>query len=83
MNQHACRQAGLVAAYPLVDGVVQAVIKLLVKVEDPQGRAGVEVVVVEDAVNCDVLARFHHHFLRDVAHLCKHRHRFGDNVDAG
>lgn len=83
MNQHACQQAGLVGAYPLVDGVVQAVIKLLVKVEDPQGRAGVEVVVVENAVNCDVLPRFHHHFLRDVAHLCKHIYCFGDNVDAG
>lgn len=82
INQRACRAARLVAAYPLVDGVVLAVIKLLVKVEDPQGCAGVEVVVIEDAVNCYVLPRSHHHFLRDVAHLCQHTHCFGDNVNA-
>lgn len=69
-----------VAAYPLVDGVVLAVVELLVEVEDPQGRAGVEVVVVKHAVNCDVLPRTHHHFFRDVAHLCKHTHCFEDNV---
>lgn len=63
----------------MVDGVVLAVVKLLVKIADPQGRAGVEVVVVEDAVNRYVLPRSHHHFFRDVAHLCKHTDRFGDN----
>lgn len=69
-----------VAAYPLVDRVVLAVVELLVEVEDPQGRAGVEVVVVKHTVNCDVLPRTYHHFFRDVAHLCKHTHCFEDNV---
>lgn len=81
INGQASREARPVAAYPLVDQVVLAVVELLVKVEDPQGRAGVEVVVVEHAVNCHVLPRTYHHFLRDVAHLCKHTRCFEDNVD--
>lgn len=75
----ACREAG--SAYPLVDGAVLAAVELLVEVEDPHGRAGVEAVVVEHAVNGHVLPRTYHHFLRDVAHLCKHTHCIEDNVN--
>lgn len=51
--------------------MVLAVIKSMFKVKDPHGRAGVDVVVVENTVNCDVLSRPHDRFLRDVAHSCK------------
>lgn len=56
-------------AYQLVDCVVLAAMDLL-EVEFPHGHAGVDVAVVEDAVNRDVLPRSHHHFLRNVAHGC-------------
>lgn len=42
--------------------------KPLFEVECPHGRAGVDAVVVEHTINCYVLPRSHHHFLRDVAH---------------
>lgn len=48
-----------------------AVIKSMFKVKDPHGRAGVDVVVVENTVNCNVLSRPHDRFLRDVAHSWK------------
>lgn len=56
-------------AYPLVDCAVLAAMELL-EVEFPLGHAGVDVVVIEDAVNRDVLPRPRHHFLRNVAHGC-------------
>lgn len=46
--------------------------KPLFEVEYPHGRAGVDVAVVEHTINCHVLPWTHHHFLRDVAHRCKH-----------
>lgn len=58
------------APHPLVDGPVLAAVDRLLDVELPHGRAGVEVVVVEHAVDGDVLAGPHHHLLRDVADGC-------------
>lgn len=57
-----------VFSYPLVDWVVLAAMKRLLEVEHPHGRAGIDAVVVEYTINCYVLPRSGHHFLRDVAH---------------
>lgn len=56
--------------HPLVDGPVLAALVGLLDVELPHGRAGVELAVVEDAVDGDVLPGPHHHLLWDVAHGC-------------
>lgn len=58
--------------YPLVDWVVLAVMKPIIPVEHPRGRAGVDAVVVEHAIHRHVLPRSRHHLHRDVAHHCTH-----------
>lgn len=62
------------AAHPLVDGVVLTAMEPLFEVENPRGRAGVDVVVVEHAVHRYALSRSHNHFFRDVAHRWRHTH---------
>lgn len=57
-------------SYQLVDWVVLAAIKLLLEVQHPEGRAGVDAVVVEHAVHGHVLSWSCDHPLRDVAHSC-------------
>ncbi len=68
------RDTQRVVAHPLVDGLVLAMVKPLLEVEHPRGRAGVDVVVVEHTIHCHVVPRSRHHFFRDVAHSWTHTH---------
>lgn len=66
MFQETETEQSVVSSYPLTDGPVQAAMKRF-EVQHPPGAAGVDAVVVEHAVNRDVLPRSDHQLLRDVA----------------
>lgn len=62
-------------SYPLIDCVVLTRMNRLLEVEHPSGRAGVDAVVIEHTIYCNVLPWSCHHCVRDVAHSCTHRRK--------